>query len=65
VHWGRDCWQTIGDTPTVDTGLGFHVAVLATAALPAGSRIDFTWRREEGCEWAGRDFTVRVLAAEP
>ena len=29
----------------VDSGLGFHVAVLATAALPAGSRIDFTWRR--------------------
>jgi glucoamylase len=65
VHWGRDGWQTVEDTPTADTGLGFHVAVLASAALPAGSRIDFTWRREDGCEWVGRDFSVRVCAAEP
>jgi glucoamylase len=65
VHWGHDGWQTVEDTPTVDTGLGFHVAVLASTGLPAGSRIDFTWRREDGGEWLGRDFTVRVLAAEP
>jgi glucoamylase len=65
VHWGRDCWQTVEDTPTADTGLGFHVAVLASAALPAGSRIDFTWRRDDGGEWVGRDFAVRVLDAAP
>ena len=65
VLWGRDGWQTVEDTPTADTGLGFHVAVLASAALPAGSRIDFTWKREDGGEWVGRDFAVRVIAAEP
>ena len=61
VHWGRDGWQMPEDTATVDTGLGFHVAVLSTAALPAGSRIQFTWRRPGG-EWAGRDITVQVVA---
>ena len=65
VHWGRDGWQAVEDTPTIDTGLGFHAAVLDTAALLPGSRVDFTWRRQDGGEWAGRDIAVRVLAAEP
>jgi glucoamylase len=64
VHWGRDGWQMVEDTPTIDTGLGFHVAALATTALPAGSRIQFTWRRAGG-EWAGRDVTVQVIAEIP
>jgi glucoamylase len=65
VHWGRDGWQTVADTPTADTGLGFHVAVLASAALPAGSRIDFTWREQDRGEWVGHDFAVSVLDAAP
>jgi hypothetical protein len=55
----------IEDTPTADTGLGFHAAVLDTVALPPGGRVDFTWRREDSGEWAGTDFAVRVRAAEP
>jgi glucoamylase len=65
VHWGRDGWAEVADTPTVDTGLGFHVAELATGALPSGSRVDFTWHGEDSGEWAGTDFTVLILAAEP
>jgi glucoamylase len=65
VHWGRDGWQMITDTPTCASGLGFHAAVLDTAALLPGSRVDFTWRRSDSGEWAGRDIAVRVLAAEP
>jgi glucoamylase len=65
VHWGRDGWLATKDTPTSDAGLGFHVAVLDTAALTSGSCVDFTWRRQDGGAWAGRDITVRVLAAEP
>jgi hypothetical protein len=56
--------EEVADAPTVDTGLGFHVAVLATGALPPGSRVDFTWRQDSG-DWAGTDFTVRIRAAEP
>jgi len=62
VHWGRDGWLAIADTPTADTGLGFHVAVLDTAALPPGSWVDFTWRQEDSGAWAGRNETVRIVA---
>jgi glucoamylase len=65
VHWGRDGWLAIEDMPTSDTGMGFHVAVLNTAALTQGSWVDFTWRRQDTGAWAGRDITVRVLPAEP
>ena len=64
VHWGCDGWQQIEDTPTVDTGLGFHAAVLETARLPPGGRVDFTWRFQDDGEWAGRDVAVHVLAGE-
>src|SRR5204863_2140819 len=61
VRWGRDGWHDVTDTPTADSGLGFHVAVLETASLPAGGRIDFTGRKSEDGEWAGRDFAVRLV----
>ncbi len=64
VRWGRDGWQTIEESATSDTGLGFHVAVLATQTLPPASRVDFTWRREPQGEWAGRDIAVQILSTE-
>ncbi len=65
VHWGRDGWQMIADTPTVDTGLGFHVAVLETASLAPGSSVEFTWCAQASGAWAGSDFVVHILAAIP
>ena len=62
VHWGSDGWQNLADTPTTDTGLGFHVAALDTAALPAGSCVDLTWRAQPTGAWAGRDVVVQVVA---
>ena len=59
VHWGHDEWQEVADVPTEDSGLGFHVAVLDTAVLPRGSRIQFTWR--DARDWAGRNVTVVVV----
>ena len=64
VHWGRDGWMGIEDTPTIDSGLGFHVAVLAAAGLAPGSWINFTWRDLETGEWSGCDERVEVMAAE-
>jgi glucoamylase len=63
VRWSHDGWQMIEDTPTVDTGLGFHVAVLATSDLAPGSRVDFTWRAAASGEWADRNVTVHVAAS--
>ena len=65
VRWGRDGWQGVTDTPTSPSGLGFHVAVLDTAALAAGDRVDFTWRLTERGEWSGHDFSVRVVDGVP
>jgi glucoamylase len=62
VHWGRGGWQSPEDTPTVDTRLGFHVAVLATDGLPPGTPVEFTWRRQDDGEWYGRDVTVQIHA---
>jgi glucoamylase len=61
VHWGHDGWQHAADLPTTDSGLGFHAAVLDAAALPAGGRIDFTWRAADGGNWAAQNFAVAVV----
>ncbi len=65
VHWGRDGWRDPADTPTSESGLGFHVAVLEVSQLAPDARIDFTWQRRESGEWRNRDFTVVVEPAEP
>jgi glucoamylase len=63
ARWGHDGWQETLEVRTQDTGLGFHVAVLDTMALPPGSRVEFTWRRADDGEWAGRNAEVRLVAA--
>ncbi|HEX3861847.1 MAG TPA: glycoside hydrolase family 15 protein [Stellaceae bacterium] len=61
VHWGHDGWQEIADTSTLDSGLDFHVAALETGLLPAGSSIEFTWRRVDNGAWAGSDARIAVV----
>jgi glucoamylase len=63
VHWGRNGWQDIADAETRESGLGFHVAVLAADLLKAGERIDFTWRARESGLWQGSDYGVSVTAS--
>jgi glucoamylase len=61
VHWGREAWRHVGDEPTRDSGLGFHIAILDVDRVPAGEQIDFTWRWQETGVWQGRDYSVAVL----
>ena len=64
VHWTVDEWATVTDTPTTETGLGFHAAELPTSGLRPGSVIRFTWHDTTG--WAGQDHQVAVTdAGEP
>jgi hypothetical protein len=63
IRWTDDGWARATDTPTVATGLGLHVAELPVAALPPGGRVVFTWQSLADGAWAGRDFTVPVIAA--
>lgn len=60
VHWSSDGWGTVRDTETRDTGLGVHVADLATDKLPAGANIDFTFYWPEVARWEGVNFAVSV-----
>jgi glucoamylase len=59
VHWSDDGWRTVHDVHTRDTGLGLHVADLATDRLAVARAIDFTFLWDNG-QWEGTNFTVSV-----
>jgi glucoamylase len=61
IHWTCDGWQTTHDTATRSTGLGVHVADLATAECRAGDRLCFTFYWHESEHWEGTDFEIAVL----
>ena len=60
VRWTSDDWQTVHVSKTSDTGLGLHFVDLATATLPAGSVVQFTFYWPEADRWEGATFEVRV-----
>lgn len=60
VHWSADGWRTVNDTHSRATGLGEYVTDLATEALPADSRIDFTFYWSEVDRWEHSDFRVLI-----
>lgn len=59
LHWSSDDWKTLSDTPSRDTGFGFHIVELPTTAEQL-SRIRFTWRDAATGQWSGRDHVVEV-----
>jgi glucoamylase len=63
VRWTADGWQTEQTLPTVDTGLGLHVADLPTAKLAMGSKIDFVI--SERGEDPRQDLEFSVTVHEP
>ncbi|HKU87243.1 MAG TPA: glucan 1,4-alpha-glucosidase [Casimicrobiaceae bacterium] len=63
VHWSADGWNTVTDTPTVDTSLGVHVADLPTAALPAGATLRFTFRWCDESRWQGENYACAIVTA--
>jgi glucoamylase len=64
AHWTADGWHTAQDTPARDTELGEYVIDLPTDALPAGTRIDFTFYWPAVDRWEDVDFRIDVLAAD-
>jgi glucoamylase len=64
VHWGRDGWHDIADTPTRASGLGLHVAALAIDDMASGQHVEFTWREGDSGAWAGRDYGVELVGAD-
>jgi glucoamylase len=60
IHWSADGWKTVRDAPTLDSGLGVHLADLPTGALAPGSEIRFTFYWPATGRWEGQDFSVRI-----
>ena len=60
VHWGINSWQTVHDANSRDTTVGVHLVDLPTAALPPGTRLDFTFYWPQDRRWEGADFCVDV-----
>jgi glucoamylase len=64
LRWTADHWATETETDTTDVERGgTHVVELPTAALAPDAEVIFTWRALETGHWAGRNFSVRVVAA--
>jgi len=63
VHWSCDDWRSVTDSGTQPSGLGTHYVDLPTAALPAGSRIVFTFYWPETAHWEGVNFSVEIVNA--
>jgi glucoamylase len=60
VHWSVDGWDTVHDTPTLDTTLGVHLADLGTKGLAPGDHVQFTFYWQGAARWEGVDFEVCV-----
>jgi glucoamylase len=59
-HWSDDDWQTTYDNSSRDTGLGFQVVDLTTAALTEGKQVKFTFFWLDADRWEGVNFIVSV-----
>jgi glucoamylase len=63
VHWSADGWQTVTDTPTLDSSLGIYYADLPTAKLAAGTKVVFTFCWPQVNHWEGTNYEVQVKEA--
>jgi glucoamylase len=63
VLFTRDDWKTQAEVATRDTGLGLHVAEIASEGMSSPQRIVFTWRRRSDEVWRGENFEVAVAQA--
>jgi glucoamylase len=61
VLYTRDGWATQAEVSTSDSGIGLHIAEIATEGMKADEKIEFTWRRASDDYWRGRNFVVRAI----
>jgi glucoamylase len=64
ARWGRNGWREVTDSAAGDRGLGLYVAELPVDDMAPGQRIDFTWRRTDTGDWAGRDYGIEIVGAD-
>ena len=60
LHWSRDEWQTVEDTPSFPTALGIEfVDIPIPPTQRAPIRFTFFWPASD--RWEGRDYEVAIL----
>jgi glucoamylase len=65
IVWTVDAWSNILKTETTHLGaLNMWFADFPTEKYPVGSVIEFTFCWKEGPRWEGKDYSVKVMAAE-
>ncbi len=60
VHWTADGWRNIHQTATADTGLGIHVADLATQSIAGGEQLELTFFWPEARRWEATNFAIAI-----
>ncbi len=60
LRWTSDGWQSWSDCDSTDTGMGIHVTDLPTAALAAGTHIEWTFHWTAADRWEGRNFSLVI-----
>jgi glucoamylase len=59
LHWTKDEWRSVSDTPSISTPIGFdYVDIDIGAGDSAPIRFTFNWR--ETRRWEGRDYAVAI-----
>lgn len=61
VVWTLDGWNTRGEAPLTDTGLGVYHADFDPGMLRPDSTFTFTFRYDAEGEWEGLDYEIKVI----
>jgi GH15 family glucan-1,4-alpha-glucosidase len=64
IHWSADDWKSVQDVTAHDVGLEIYIGDLATAALPEGKQVKFTFYWPDAGHWEDTDFAVRVASSQ-
>jgi glucoamylase len=64
IHWSADDWKTVHDVETRDSGIGVHFAEIEGTKSSHEKQIKFTFYWPQANRWEGKDFVVRIAAAQ-
>lgn len=63
LHFGFDGWQQVEDAPSHPLGLGMHGVILGSNRFKSHCKLDFTLFYENRNQWAGHDYSLRLVTA--
>jgi glucoamylase len=64
IHWSTNNWNSTVDSKTTATGMGTHIADLATQPLPIGAVVLFTIYWSDRKVWDDQNYEVMAIARD-